>query len=612
MSLELAIRRPALENLRMARQAANSESLAPRPWYRLHLSTWLLLVLGIGGAVLIIVPGEAIPAPDPPLNGWLAAEQATDDPFSSLPIPAGTLQVSAPGVAAIVHGWPFQYLRRSPYFVWPDPQASSSVPWELTQSVDEFRIGVLILDIGLVSSGLLILVGLAEWRRRRRRRSQFTLLDLLGLTTLTALVLGWWGMQHRIDGEFQSHLAASEGRIHIEGETSTPRSPLWLQVLVHDDRLLKAGINEPGMMRVVWSQSPNVDVQYVVEYFPNRIDSVCVSDRAVGLYHLGSNWQTSNPSFQLLDWKWPSVLGADANPLNRDGLSRLSAISNLRSIWIADASRIDDECLAELCTHKNLEGIDLEGAVVTAKGLSNLADLKRLRLLGLQSSSIEDDNVPQLANIKTLEELDLSQTWITDRGLDSLRALSALKYVDLRQTAVTDAGVATLKSALPKLTVHYESERPDLDKLAYDFGQVINHVSRTLNVSGWKIGDAELAGLGKLTNLGYLNLNAPRVTDETLARVRSLTELQSLDIAESQISPAGLRHLEGMAHLYCLTLCERQIGDQSLEVFKQLPHLRYLQIRQVGRQGVADRFKDKLQRAMPKCEIQQFVTWKSH
>ena len=34
--------------------------IARRPWYRLHLSTWLVLLFALGGAALLIVPGEEI------------------------------------------------------------------------------------------------------------------------------------------------------------------------------------------------------------------------------------------------------------------------------------------------------------------------------------------------------------------------------------------------------------------------------------------------------------------------------------------------------------------------------------------------------------------------
>ena len=82
---------------RLAGRSGMKSSIAPaipprRPWYRLHLSTWLALPLGLLVAALVVLPGGV----------------------GRYPTQTSRLDQSSDFDNAIVHGWPFPFLWRTP------------------------------------------------------------------------------------------------------------------------------------------------------------------------------------------------------------------------------------------------------------------------------------------------------------------------------------------------------------------------------------------------------------------------------------------------------------------------------------------------------------------
>ncbi len=104
--------------------------------------------------------------------------------------------------------------------------------------------------------------------------------------------------------------------------------------------------------------------------------------------------------------------------------------------------------------------------------------------------------------------------------------------------------------------------------------------------------DADLAGLGELTELRSLNLDRTagqawiydpgRLTDATLARIRSLTHLHDLSLGGQRITDDGLANLAGLGELRTLDLRGNPITDAGLRHLQGLRGLKSLDLTFTG------------------------------
>lgn len=104
-----------------------------------------------------------------------------------------------------------------------------------------------------------------------------------------------------------------------------------------------------------------------------------------------------------------------------------------------------------------------------------------------------------------------------------------------------------------------------------------------------------LTPLRNLKGLGYLNLNNNQVSD--LAPLAGLRELELIGLSGNQVS--DLAPLAGFKKLYHLELMDNRITD--LAPLADLKSLKYLSLDQ--NPGLTQAEIDKLQRALPNCEI---------
>jgi hypothetical protein len=156
-----------------------------RRWYRLHLSTWLLLLPAAGVWLLLIVPGEELP-------GWW--ENVPPDSWDY-----GT---------EMIHGFPAVYLQRMTDATPSDSGGGRLRPWYLADRVVSFRPAALSLDICVGLGVLSVLAVVLEWRRQKRKVYRFTLFELLAITALLAGLLAWWKAERDRNTDLAERLAA--------------------------------------------------------------------------------------------------------------------------------------------------------------------------------------------------------------------------------------------------------------------------------------------------------------------------------------------------------------------------------------------------------------------
>jgi hypothetical protein len=562
--------------------AASTAGSCHRPWYRLHLSTWLVVLLGLIVGVLLIVPGE---------DGWYPN-------FYSL--------IRGPSV---VHGWPIPYLWRTPLFWWQTGKAKPTYAWDIADSVKAFSPFALALDIGIVALGIGLVAAAWEWRWRRMPRFQFSVRALFLFITLVAIALGVWGVVRRADQEWRGHFDAVKGDSTSHGRAIVPRFPLWVRILVGDERLIQLGINKPGETWINWNRSIHERVEYLAGRFPEEI-WIDVRQRpgehdvdALAEQRSVENLELEDASDRILErvCMLPRLhrlwISTDRDHAISDaGVAHVAQIPNLELILINDAHRISQRGLAGLLNSTTLKSLTLWGARLTHEDMEKIASLKELRELEINGSAVGDDAIVQLARNNSIESLFFEETLVTDDALAQLGKMPNLKYLDVTQSAVTDAGVAALRQARPDLDILYESEAGDLAGPKTKIADVASGKTTRLVVAGLKIRDWHLSELGTLTTIDSLALNAHHLTDVTMARVQSLQKLKELDLTGSRITPHGLENLTKLTNLRRLILDAPQFDEQSIEILKKLPMLRSVSIKHILDATDLKRFAERLKR----------------
>ena len=368
-----------------------------RPWYRLHLSTWLILPLAIIAAVFVELPGGVGGFPERP--AWSSMVDKN----------------------AIVHGWPLPYLWRTPKGWTGDPaKAARSLPWKLTVSVRQFQVSALLVDLAVAIAGVAVFATLLEWRRRHRLRAfQFTLRELLIFAMLLATGFGFWNHLHATDREVTERLGRIGGG--TDGDF-VPRLPLWLRTAVGDESLSRLGVNGPqGEIALSWGLSKQKDIRYIVERYPHEarveIDNTASRDVAAAVGAID----------RLEQIECIYLSPADLTRL----LKSLERHPRLRDfIFVGGHTKINDDQLAQIATFPQLEALSIrnDASQLTERGLAELQKCMNLKSIALHDMRLTEDALVRLCAFSQLRQLDLGGAQFINADL-SLRRLDGLEEI---------------------------------------------------------------------------------------------------------------------------------------------------------------------------------------
>lgn len=500
------------------KKAANhtAEESPPRrrPWHRLHLSTWMVLLLVLAVLALIEVPGTTV-------DYW-------EGMATSYSPQTGAVTTRVP-VRRQQHGWPLVYLERVFYEIDPQAIRNATPPGVQPPSMDDFAGGPrlekriedqsrelsrpevirraevptprvdgaagerspqwlcraswsftgrnsawysigLLLDVAVILLICLVVAAACErWRRSRRRFSQFGLRDLLVLATLTAAVAGWcrWmALEHARESETMAALEAEDFRFE-----TVSVAPACLAKLVGVKHL-------PWTHRVRWmgcrtfGYGPE-DVETVA-----RIARLSRELRSLEEMRLGTMYDPA--VLKPLEGSTTVLrLEIHGHCLSEEGVQSLATLPRLKELRIsgglwdvgfygssweeramrpAQASVGDpnaiDENLTLLHRLPALESLSIEGYWITNEGMRRLSRIESLRELELTNCGLVDEGLAHLADLARLERLTLGRCKrITDRSIVHLKKLTTLRQLDFSGTDITEAGAAELRKALPETEI---------------------------------------------------------------------------------------------------------------------------------------------------------------
>jgi hypothetical protein len=403
----------------MANKAVPSdeEKLVKRPWYRLHLSTWFLVLVATGLAAIMIVPGET----DIEQVGHVYGG------------PSGNYGIFE---ESFRHGWPWEYYYRREAKIFSDSfENRTKAPWlvprawmlfDSDSNLNSFSYIFLMLDIVVGATIVLIATLLFEWRRRLRTRwFQFTLRELLSLLLIVAILLSWWRVHHN------QRMREMEIASRFSDRTSWTdeyRGPIFLS-RIFGTRILT---------------DFNSYTRFAGLSFRSQQEA---NDLVSCLKEFGSLEEIDLPS---------SLDAKEEGNVFDEMLAEISTLKKLRSLTLVCA-KITDAGMKTIANIPKLEELDVGGTEITSRGVQCLKSSLHLVWLDISGTKIDDGAGETLECLKNLVFLDLADTKITDQSVESLGRLTRLTSLDISNTRITEDGYQKLRSLLSECDIRYQN-----------------------------------------------------------------------------------------------------------------------------------------------------------
>lgn len=242
-------------------------------------------------------------------------------------------------------------------------------------------------------------------------------------------------------------------------------------------------------------------------------------------------------------------LEINPSPLADAVLAPLDALPQLAKVEFR-STRITDAGLSRLVArHPQLKELNLDGTLLTDRGvesLANLTALKSVYLVGAPAAkpriapvgrgSLTDASLLALDESWLLKELYLPQGQFTDNGL---KALAGLPLTGLRLDSITSSGPGFDRLLVGRTFQHLELHGPGVTDA--DLPHLAEHLSSyaTLDLSRTAVTDSGMRHLIPLA-IRELDLSATALTDAGLAILATGTgTLSQVNASQTRVTPAG-------------------------------------------------------------------------
>jgi hypothetical protein len=196
------------------------------------------------------------------------------------------------------------------------------------------------------------------------------------------------------------------------------------------------------------------------------------------------------------------VLDLRYSAISSSQLLKFTSLPDLEELNM-DSCDVGDMALAHLadnCVCPNLKSLDLaDNSRLTDAGIAKIAKFRKLARLSLFYCSITDAGLVHLSQLESLEVLNLDSRELTDDGLKALMKLTKLRSLDIFSGRITDTGCGYLSSikSLGKFGC--------CDYVSTRYRQLTtNRSAESLELCGGSVRDFGCSQLAKLENLETL------------------------------------------------------------------------------------------------------------
>lgn len=249
----------------------------------------------------------------------------------------------------------------------------------------------------------------------------------------------------------------------------------------------------------------------------------------------------------------------------QDDLQRLADLDFVTSIWIGrhlhpavipaetrPVPIVTDGWLEAIGEITNLQGLFVQRADISGRGIERLLQCKELRDLSIASDTYTGERLSELAKLTQLRSLSLAAP-LTSESVSELGQFAQLEVLSLDTRQPLDASLAKFKA--PLLTTLMIQSAANAQVQSLDRFPELSYVI----LSGPGITNGALPGFRKIKS--QLKLAGTSVTDEGLAGLAN-SSLQSLHL-EGPFTDACVRHLKQMNNLIQVTFGGSTISEAA-------------------------------------------------
>ena len=456
-----------------------------RPCYRLHPSTYIVLLLTAVAIFLLNVPGQFVPH-----------------------IHFGGLEqhrIEFPLWEHLEHGWPWTYLEQNAYsgLLGSDGQVDldgqlSLEPlsaWSFGQHVTSFRPLALCLDLAFNLVSLAVCAAAFEcWRRQRNHLLQFRLSDALLGVAILAFALGYAAhiaREHRQEravlmqlgppkgiGEPTAQQHSGETRCTfyhglswVRGSDSDFSIP-WFDRVVGIDlydvaecqqaallshlkvvnlHLWTPPASYPGDVLLPLASLKNLEALRLIGYCPFELE-----DRRANYTYEASDAEIAAVLHEMRSLPKLIALDLNGSDIGDRSAAELGQFPRLQKIDVRNTI-LSDEGLRHIGSLQTLDELRLGGsrltAGITGSGLRHLIG-QSLQQLQIDDMGIADDGLAHVAKLAKLRELDLSYSSVRGPGLVHLQELAGLRHLWL-PSDIDRKAARRLQEQLPQVKIEF-------------------------------------------------------------------------------------------------------------------------------------------------------------
>lgn len=242
-----------------------------------------------------------------------------------------------------------------------------------------------------------------------------------------------------------------------------------------------------------------------------------------------------------------------------------------------DGAGFSDEHLATVGKADCVSQLTLGLFPFSDAGMQHLTQCRRLKELSLHNSSLAHLNGQFLRKIESLERFSTTSPTASDDFLSGLAGHPRLKYVSLWSATVTGTVFAKF-TGMPQF-VELELDRCALTSAGLQAIVTSLPQLQHLAIEQSPLTDESFELLGRLTNLGHLELSSSKISDAAIRKI-ALPKVNMLQLQNTAVTGEGFRdHSNGFPALQTCYLSNSRFTNDGLQYLAAAaPRISYLNL----------------------------------